>query len=126
MQKFTIRGIVKHIGEVKEFASGFKKRSIVVETGSAEYANPVEMSLKKSHIDDSNGYQPEDRVEIDFTIDGRRWDSPNGTRYFTDITVWAIRPADGAKAQDMKERQEAKAKQDAAAMGATDPDDLPF
>lgn len=123
MQKFTLRGIMKEVGEVKEFASGFKKRTIIVETGTAEYPSPIAMSLKKSHIDDANGFMDGDRVEVDFTVDGRRWDNPaKGPQYFVDLTVWAVRSADN-KAVATPEQT---AKAEAAALGATDPEELPF
>ena len=65
-----------------------------------------------------------DRVKVNFTIDGRRWDGPNGTRYFTDLTGWKIEVlnADGSSTEPVPAPAEAPE----MAAAASDPDDLPF
>ena len=66
-----------------------------------------------------------DRVKVQFTIDGRRWDGPNGTRYFTDLTGWKIDVlnADGTATEAVPVPPPAEAPAD---VDAGDPDDLPF
>ena len=70
------------------------------------------------------GFKKGDRVNIRFSIDGRRWDGPNGVRYFTDLTGWKIDVinADGTATEPVPQPPEAPE----VPADAGDPDDLPF
>ena len=71
-----------------------------------------------------NAVKKGDRVNIRFSIDGRRWDGPNGVRYFTDLTGWKIDVinADGTASEPVPQPPEAPE----VPADAGDPDDLPF
>lgn len=103
MTTYTIKGRVEAVGETVEVGSnGFRKRNFVVETNGADaqYQNPVQVTLKKDRCALADGLREGDAVEVDVTIDGRKWDGGNGVRYFTDLTAWAVRR--GATAKDAK------------------------
>jgi hypothetical protein len=103
MTTYTIKGRVEAVGETVEVGSnGFRKRNFVIETNGADaqYQNPVQVTLKKDRCALADGLREGDAVEVDVTIDGRKWDSGNGVRYFTDLTAWAVRR--GATAKDAK------------------------
>ena len=65
-----------------------------------------------------------DAVKIQFTIDGRKWDGPNGVRYFTDLTGWKIEVlgGDGTSTEPVPEAPEVPAD---IPVGE-DPENLPF
>ncbi len=91
MTKYTAKGTLVKIGETQEFASGFSARRFVIDVSkNPNYKSPVEFTLKKEHTGDIEGYQPGEAVAVDFTLDGREWNGPNGTRYFCDHTAWKI------------------------------------
>lgn len=91
MTMYKAKGTLLHIGETREFGSGFTLRRFVVDTASnPRYKNPVEFTLKNDRVDDIEDYNPGEAVEVEFLIDGRQWDGPNGTKYFADFTVWHI------------------------------------
>lgn len=104
MTKYKAKGTLLLIGETREFGSGFTSRRFVVDTTeNPNYKSPVEFTLKKDRVGDIEGYKPGEAVEVEFSIDGRQWDGPNGTKYFADFTVWHIArlgvvPATGGQA----------------------------
>ena len=129
MVTYDYTGVVEVIGETKAFgANGFTKRELVVGNdvdSPNKYPNPVLFTFKKERCSLVDAVKKGDRVKVQFTIDGRRWDGPNGTRYFTDLTGWKIDVlnADGTATEPVPVPQPAEAPAD---VDAGDPDDLPF
>jgi len=128
MVSYEYKGVVEEVGETKSFgANGFTKRDLVVGNdvdSTNKYPNPVLFTFKKDNCNLLNAVKKGDRVNIRFSIDGRRWDGPNGVRYFTDLTGWKIDVlnADGSSTEPVPQPPEAP---DVPA-DAGDPDDLPF
>ena len=112
MVSYEYKGVVEEVGETKSFgANGFTKRELVVGNdvdSTNKYPNPVLFTFKKDNC----------------ALDGRRWDGPNGVRYFTDLTGWKIDVlnADGTATEPVPQPAEAP---DVPA-DAGDPDDLQF
>ena len=129
MVTYDYTGVVEVIGETKAFGTnGFTKRELVVGNdvdSQYKYPNPVLFTFKKDRCSLVDAVKKGDRVKVQFTIDGRRWDGPNGTRYFTDLTGWKIEVlnADGTATEPVPVPQPAEAPAD---IDAGDPDDLPF
>ena len=128
MVTYDYTGVVEVIGDVQTFQSGFTKRDLVVGNdvdSQNKYPNPVLFTFKKDRCSLVDAVKKGDRVKVQFTIDGRRWDGPNGTRYFTDLTGWKIDVlnADGTATEAVPVPQPAEAPVD---VDAGDPDDLPF
>ena len=129
MVTYDYTGVVEVIGETKAFgANGFTKRELVVGNdvdSPNKYPNPVLFTFKKERCSLVDAVKQGDRVKVQFTIDGRRWDGPNGTRYFTDLTGWKIDVlnADGTATEPVPVPQPAEAPAD---VDSGDPDDLPF
>lgn len=99
MTTYKAHGKLVLIGAAQEFASGFKSRRFVVDNSeNPNFKSPVEFQLKKDHVGDIEGYQPGEAVDVTFSIDGRQWDGPNGTKFFADLTVWKIERAAGSTA----------------------------
>ena len=129
MVTYDYTGVVEVVGETKAFGTnGFTKRELVVGNdvdSPNKYPNPVLFTFKKERCSLVDAVKKGDRVKVQFTIDGRRWDGPNGTRYFTDLTGWKIDVlnADGTATEPVPVPQPAEAPAD---VDAGDPDDLPF
>ena len=130
MTTYEYTGVVEVVGETKAVgANGFTKRELVVGNdvdSQNRYPNPVLFTFKKDRCALCDATKVGDRVKVQFTIDGRRWDGPNGTRYFTDLTGWKIDVlnADGGSVEPVA----APAPAEAPAMDpvASDMDNLPF
>ena len=129
MVTYDYTGVVEVVGETKAFGTnGFTKRELIVGNdvdSQNKYPNPVLFTFKKDRCSLVDAVKKGDRVKVQFTIDGRRWDGPNGTRYFTDLTGWKIDVlnADGTATEPVPVPQPAEAPAD---VDAGDPDDLPF
>ena len=129
MVTYDYTGVVEVVGETKAFGTnGFTKRELVVGNdvdSQNKYPNPVLFTFKKDRCSLVDAVKTGDRVKVQFTIDGRRWDGPNGTRYFTDLTGWKLEVlnADGSATEAVPAPSPAEAPAD---VDAGDPDDLPF
>lgn len=89
---YKIRGKVVSVGETKEFGSnGFRKREVVVDTTKNEaYPSPVPVTLKKDDCAMAATLNVGDVISVEGFIEGRKWDGPNGTRYFVDIVAKSV------------------------------------
>lgn len=102
MALFEITGKVVAVNDAQTFSSGFVKRDIVVNTSAnPAFDSPVPFSFKKDKTSLLDGVKPGDEVKVKFGIDGRRWDGPNGTRYFVDLTGFGL---DVTKASEFTQR----------------------
>lgn len=132
MTTYDYTGVVELVGETKAFGTnGFTKRELVVGNdvdSMNKYPNPVLFTFKKERCALCDAVKVGDRVKVNFTIDGRRWDGPNGTRYFTDLTGWKIEKMDaqGNSVEPVPAPAEAPADAGTPAAPAADSDDLPF
>ena len=130
MTTYEYTGVVEVVGETKAVGqNGFTKRDLVVGNdvdSQSRYPNPVLFTFKKDRCSLVDAVKQGDRVKVQFTIDGRRWDGPNGTRYFTDLTGWRIDVlnADGGSVTPVPAPVEAPAA--VPPVAAEDPDNLPF
>ena len=112
MVTFEYKGVVEMKGETKAFGqNGFTKRDLVVGNppdSPSMYPNPVLFTFKKDRC----------------ALDGRKWDGPNGVRYFTDLTGWKIEVlnANGTSTEPVPAPPEVPD----VPMDEGDPDNLPF
>lgn len=91
MQTFEIKGTVVAIGEEVKFDSGFRKRDLIVDTSdNPEYPSPVPFTFKKDRCALIGPVKAGDKVTVKFLVGGRRWDGPNGTKFFVDLTGWSV------------------------------------
>lgn len=109
-----IKGTITHIGETKSFGEkGFQKRSFVVKTDE-KYPQELEIEATKDRIQSLDGLGIGDQVSASVNIKGRRWDGPNGTKYFVSLEAWKI------------EATSKGSRSSAPQSGGAQTDDLPF
>jgi len=85
-----LSGIIKQLGELKSFASGFKKREMVLLT-EEQYPQPINIEFLTDKADLLNQYKEGEKVKVGINIQGREWTSPQGeVKYFNTITGWKI------------------------------------
>jgi len=85
------KGVVVALAETKVFDSGFQKREVIVDlSDNPQYQSPVPFTFKKDRVNLLTPVKVGDQVTVKFSVDGRKWDGPNGTKYFTDLTGWGI------------------------------------
>ena len=123
-----LQGIIKKLGAVQTFASGFQKREMVIVT-EEQYPQPISIEFLKEKGDLLNSYKEGDKVKVSINIGGREWTSPQGeVRYFNSITGWRIEKVDGGNFNEPVEARPAESKPAASNTDvfAEEDDDLPF
>lgn len=91
MTTHELKGTVVALGELKQFDSGFQKQDLIVDVSqNPQYPSPVPFTFKKDRCALLGHVKVGDQVTVKFSVDGRKWDGPNGTRYFTDLSGWGI------------------------------------
>ena len=91
-----LQGIIKKLGDVQTFASGFQKREMVIVT-EEQYPQPISIEFLKEKGDLLNAYKEGDKVKVSINIGGREWTSPQGeVKYFNSIIGWRVEKLDGA------------------------------
>lgn len=96
MVTYEYKGKVEAIEATQTFGSkGFTKRNFIVDAGG-KYPNPVQFTLKRDNCEKVDGLRKGMEVSVKFTVDGRRWDGPNGTKYFVDLTALDVTPVGGS------------------------------
>lgn len=98
--KIEIKGTVETILEIQEFASGFKKRTIVVNTGG-KYPQTVPIDFAKEKIDLLDNLTNGQEVTIGVNIRGNEY---NG-KYYVSLAGWKV---------------------DAGSIAVAEEDDIPF
>ena len=96
--KYEATGKVLAVGETKAYGNnGYEKREVIVDVAppQARWNNPLPFVLSKEKCALGDGLAIDDEVRITFAINGRAWDGPNGTRYFTDLSVLSLEKVGG-------------------------------
>lgn len=85
-----VTGRIKKIFEEQSFASGFRKKEIVVTTAE-QYPQDILIEFTQDKIDLLNSFSPGDEVKISINLRGREWINPEGVaKYFNSVSGWRI------------------------------------
>lgn len=96
-----LKGTIKKIGAIQDFASGFQKRDAVILT-EEQYPQPINVEFLKDKIDLLDNLNEGDKVTIGINIRGREWQSPQGeTKYFNSIIGWKLTVDEKAEVQSV-------------------------
>lgn len=86
---YEITGKIKLIQDEQTFASGFKKREMVVVVEDGKYPQEINLEFVQDKIGLLEGLQSGQEVTVTFDIRGREY---NG-RYFNNLQGWKITSA---------------------------------
>lgn len=85
-----VTGRIKKIFEEQTFASGFRKKEIVVTT-EEQYPQDLLIDFTQDKIELLNAFTLGDQVRISINLRGREWINPEGVaKYFNSISGWRI------------------------------------
>lgn len=79
-----LSGRVEFIGEIKEFESGFRLRDLVVQIGD-QFPQFITVQFIREDCEKLDELKLGMEVTVGFYLNGRKWDSPDGTRYFNTL-----------------------------------------
>lgn len=91
--RFQVAGKVLEVGEVQAFASGFTKRTLVIEASrdAEKFSNPIELTLKKDDCAKADTIGVGDFVEAEGFVEGRKWVKPTGeVRHYIDLSAKSV------------------------------------
>ena len=94
--RIEITGTVAHVGEVERFASGFTKRTVVLDEQRGQYADCVAFTLTKERAELVTPAMKGSRLTVGGYVKSRSWTNPktNETKWFTEAEAITVRPAD--------------------------------
>lgn len=85
-------GTIKIIGQTQKVTDKFQKREFVLEiTGT--HPQFVQFELTQDKCDIIDAYQVGQKVSVEYNLNGREWNGPNGIKYFNTLQVWKIQPS---------------------------------
>lgn len=116
-KSIIVSGTVVHIGQTETVgAKGFQKRLLVVETADDKYPQQLSLEVTGDRIPLLDSLSIGDQVDASINLKGRKWDGPNGTKWFNTLEAWKI---------DSKTQQRQAAPQTPAG-NLPSQDDIPF
>jgi len=69
----------------------FRKRELVVTIEeSTPYPQPIMIQVTQDKCEALNPFDVDDEVKIQFNLRGRKWEGPQGTKFFNTIEAWRI------------------------------------
>ncbi len=113
-------GRIHKLFDTKQVTERFRKREFVVELGdNSRYPQYVQFQMTGDRCENLDGYHEGDEVQLEFSLRGREWKSPQGDiKYFNSLDVWTIqRRGAGADAAEPSRLDEPPPPAD---------DDIPF
>lgn len=120
-----ISGRIKKLFETQSFASGFRKRELVITT-QEQYPQDILIEFTQDKIDALNSVDVGDEVKISINIRGREWINPEGVaKYFNSIQGWRLEKS-GNTPQSINDYADLPPVSNDYLDGANEPDDLPF
>ncbi|MDG4945275.1 DUF3127 domain-containing protein [Weeksellaceae bacterium KMM 9713] len=85
-----ISGKVTKIFDTQTFASGFKKREVIVTT-QEQYPQPLSIEFLQDKTELADQINVGDDVKVSINLRGREWTSPDGVvKYFNSIVGWRV------------------------------------
>jgi hypothetical protein len=122
---YSLKGIVKVLGDVQQISPTFKKREIVLTDNSSQYPQHVSFQLTQDKVDLANGVNVGEEVTVNFNLRGREWTSPKDgqVRYFNSLDIWKLEQESASMAPPANQ---APPVTEESFMDAGESDDLPF
>lgn len=116
-QAIQIKGTIQMVGEVKSVGSkGFQKREFVVLT-EEKFPQQIIMEMTGDRVSMLDQYRVGDAVTASVNLKGRKWEGPNGVKWFNTIEAWRIEGLGAGRSAGGKHQ---------APNGGGGQDDIPF
>ncbi|PID93348.1 MAG: hypothetical protein CSA95_08170 [Bacteroidetes bacterium] len=94
---FELEGKLIAIYDTQEITSTFKKREFVLEhseqINGRDFINTIKFQIVQDRCQQLDNFKVEDRVKVNFSIKGRRWEKNGQVNYFNNLEAWRIESA---------------------------------
>ena len=86
-----VTGVIKHIGDLQKVSDKFQKQEIVLTIEpTSKYPQHVQFECTQYKCTLLRTLNVGDDITIDFNLNGREWNGPQGIRYFNTLSIWKI------------------------------------
>lgn len=86
-----ITGELKVKFDTQKVSDKFQKREFVLTTdGSTPYPQHVSFQLTQDKCSVLDGFAIGETIVVQFNLQGREWNGPQGIKYFNTLEAWAI------------------------------------
>ena len=86
----TTSGKIVEVGQVKKVGQkNFPVQDIVIESTENNWTEYTPLTMKGDKLTERE-WNVGDFVEVEFKVGGRKWDGPNGTKYFASVYVTRV------------------------------------
>ena len=87
---YVIEGRVIQIDPVKVISDKFSKQTFVLVTEPGRYEQEIQIEASGAAIELLAPIRVDDDVKVECNLRGRRWNGPNGTKWFLELRAWKI------------------------------------
>ncbi len=88
-----LKGRVEHIAQTRTFDSGFQVRDFVIEIGE-QYPQYIKLQFDRDNCQKLDAISEGMIVHVEYFLNGRKWNGPEGVRYFTTLRASNIEVLD--------------------------------
>ena len=86
-----IEGKVIEKFDIQEITEKFRKRDFVVEySENPQYTELLKFELMQGNCEKLDAINIGDRVEVHFSLRGRKWEKDGESKYFNSLVAWKI------------------------------------
>ena len=82
----SLKGMITHVMEPENFASGFVKREFVIQTDDDRFPQSVKFVLMKDKTALIDKFEIGDKVDVSFNIRGNE----HNDKFYVDLVAWRI------------------------------------
>lgn len=89
-----VTGILKAKFDTQKVSDRFQKREFVLTTESTTpYPQHVSFQLSQDKCSEIDAHNVGDEIRVQFNLQGREWNGPQGLKYFNTLDAWKIQKA---------------------------------
>jgi hypothetical protein len=86
-----VTGILKAKFDTQKVSDRFQKREFVLTTESTTpYPQHVSFQLTQDKCGEIDAHNVGDEIRVQFNLQGREWNGPQGLKYFNTLDAWKI------------------------------------
>ena len=125
-------GILKAKFDTQKVSDRFQKREFVLTTeSSTPYPQHVSFQLAQDKCSEIDAHNVGDEIRVQFNLQGREWNGPQGIKYFNTLDAWKVQKAGTGSATTKSSSPASTSVEQPTSMSSNpndtfDSDDAPF
>ncbi len=95
-----ITGKLHKIFDTQQITDKFSKREFILEIFNGTFVNYPKFEFQNKNCSKLDGFAEGQKVEIEFDLRGRAWESNGKTQYFNTLVAWKANSIDNENSLD--------------------------